>query len=90
MMQYNSLSTIVKPVHYSYFPRMAIRWRIQEMLDAKGWTAYRLAKEAGLTPSAVYKLLKKGDLRHVDADTLEALAAAFRCPPWELLTYRKH
>lgn len=66
---------------------MPIRWRLQELLDQREWTAYRLAKEAGLTPSAVYKLLKKGDVRHVDVATLEALAKAFGVRPWRLLEY---
>lgn len=66
---------------------MSIRWRIAELLKARDWTAYRLAQEAGLTPSAVYKLLKKGDIRHIDVATLEKLARALEVPPLELLQH---
>lgn len=67
------------------FVRMAVQWRIDEILEEKKWTAYRLAKEAGLEPSTVYKLLKKGDLRHIDVDTWERLATALDLDLSELL-----
>lgn len=64
---------------------MALQWRIDELLAERNWTAYALAKKAGLTPSAVYKLLKKGNLRHIDVDTWERLAIAFDVDLTELL-----
>lgn len=53
----------------------------------RGWTAYRLAKEAGLTPSTVYKILKHGDISEINVRTLEALARALGVSdkPWSLL-----
>lgn len=64
---------------------MALQWRIDELLAEKNMSAYRLAKLAGLEPSTVYKLLKKGDIRHIDVDTWERLAAAFDVDLAELL-----
>jgi transcriptional regulator with XRE-family HTH domain len=68
---------------------MAIRWRITELREKKGWTSYRLAKVAGLEPSTVYKLEKKGDLTEIDTVTLEKLAAALghTADPFELLQH---
>lgn len=66
---------------------MPIQWRIAELLRQRKWTGYRLAKKAGLTPSAVYKLMKKGELTEIDVATLEKLAAAFDLPPFKLLEH---
>lgn len=67
---------------------MTIRWRLADELEERGITAYRLAMDAGVTPSAVYKILKKGDaLRHVDVATLEALATALGVTPLSLLEH---
>lgn len=66
---------------------MAIRWHLAAVLKSKGWTAYKLAQEAGLTPSAVYKLTAKTEAERVEAPTLEALCRALGCQPGDLLTY---
>lgn len=66
---------------------MSIRWDLKKHLRRRKWTGYRLAKEAGLTPSTVYKILKKGDLTEIDVATLEKLAAALNQPPFMLLAY---
>jgi DNA-binding Xre family transcriptional regulator len=64
---------------------MAIRWKLDAAMARKGWTAYRLAKETGLTASAIYKLQKKGDIRYIDVATLEKLASALGVKPFALL-----
>lgn len=69
------------------FNRMAIRWALEDLMMERGWTAYRLAKEAGLTPSAVYKLMAKDSVQSVETRTLEALARTLDVHPLDLLRY---
>ena len=38
---------------------MDIRAKIKRLMDARGWTEYRLAKEAGLSQSTVSHLFKR-------------------------------
>jgi putative transcriptional regulator len=58
------------------------------VLRARGWTAYRLAKESGLTVPAVYRLARqKVQLGRVEGDTLNRFCAALGCQPGELLEY---
>jgi DNA-binding Xre family transcriptional regulator len=66
-----------------------IRWRVPELLEARGWTAYRLAQEAGLTMTAAYRLAKPGAIQRIDTATLEALCDVFRCGPGDLLVRTK-
>lgn len=66
---------------------MPIRWHLAALLKAKGWSAYRLAHETGLTESAAYKLARKTDAERVEAPTLELLCKALGCQPGDLLTY---
>lgn len=62
-----------------------IRWRIPDLLKERGWTAYRLAQETGLTVPAAYRLARGGPVKRIDADTLERLCEAFQCQPGDLL-----
>ncbi|MGN6206025.1 helix-turn-helix domain-containing protein [Humibacter sp.] len=67
---------------------MAIRWRINELLEKKGWSGYELAHRADMTPSAIYKLQKKGNVKEIDTVTLQRLARAFNVKnPFRLLEY---
>ena len=62
-----------------------IRWRLQELLAARGWTGYKLAGETGLTVPATYRLLRGGPVGRIDAKTLEAMCTAFDVEPGDLL-----
>lgn len=53
---------------------MAIKGNIQKLIDAKGWTIYRLSKESGVSLTVLYSLEKK-ELGPT-ADTLVKLADA--------------
>lgn len=66
---------------------MPIRWTLQDRLDAKGWSAYRLAKEAKLEPSTIYKLKGATAVKHIDGRTLAKLCKALECEPGDLLEY---
>ena len=53
--------------------------RLTALREARGWTKYRLAKESGLTESALGKL-EEGD-RVPTWETVQALARALGCTP---------
>lgn len=44
-------------------------------MEARGWTAYRLASEAGLTESTIQKLFRRNGIPTLP--TLEAVCSAF-------------
>lgn len=48
---------------------------IQELMDSKGWTKYRLAKEASLGQSTVHEIMS-GKKKSPNAKTLQKLANA--------------
>ena len=70
-----------------------VRFRLAELLEERGWTAYRLARaitEAGgdLTTRAAYRLARPGTaVRRVDLDVLDVLCRVLRTTPGELLEY---
>ena len=64
-----------------------IRWRIPELLRLRGWSAYRLAQETGLTMPAASRLAKGEPVQRIDAATLDKLCAAFQVQPGELLEW---
>jgi putative transcriptional regulator len=65
-----------------------IRWKIDKILEKKGWTPHRLATVVGLTPPVAYRLVKPGaKAQRVDASTLSSLCKAFDCQPGALLEY---
>ena len=65
-----------------------VRWKIAELLKRRGWTAYRLAQETGLTVPAVYRLAKQhAQMGRVEGTTLDMLCEAFECQPGDLLEH---
>lgn len=56
--------------------------RVRAAREKKGWTRYKLANLAGITPFNVDKLEKGGDLR---VSTLLALALVLEVQPGELV-----
>ncbi|KGP80111.1 helix-turn-helix transcriptional regulator [Paenibacillus sp. FSL H8-0317] len=53
---------------------LAIEVNMQRLIDEKGWTIYRLAKESGVTVSALYNMGSKKQGPH--AETLVKLSKA--------------
>lgn len=49
--------------------------KIEKMASDKGWTLYRLAKEAGLTPTLFY-VLKKNNSKKLTFETVVKIADA--------------
>ncbi len=55
---------------------MDIRQKIEQLRKEKGWTVYRLAQKAGVTPSTIYSWYNKND--HMPSrDSIEGICAAF-------------
>ncbi len=63
-----------------------IRFHLAAILDRKGWTPYRLARETGLTVPTAYRLADP-DLvfGRFTADTLDRLCCALGVQPGDLL-----
>lgn len=49
--------------------------RLRRLLDERGWTAYRLAKESGLSESTLANIFKRNTVPSIS--TLEAVCRAF-------------
>jgi DNA-binding Xre family transcriptional regulator len=65
-----------------------IRLRLAEVLAQRGWTAYRLAQETGLTVPAAYRLAKRDRrLARIEAATLDRLCLALDVQPGQLLEW---
>jgi DNA-binding Xre family transcriptional regulator len=64
-----------------------IRWHLPEILEDRGWTAYRLAQETGLTVPAAYRLAKGERVQRLDIQTLDSLCRALKVTPGDLLSY---
>lgn len=50
---------------------MDVKRRLQDLIDERGWTIYRLAKEAGISCSTIRNAFKRGTEPSIS--TLEAL-----------------
>lgn len=59
---------------------MDMRYRLPELMKARGWTAYRVAKQTGnrISISTVHRIhAKKGKVGAFDPNVVEALMDAF-------------
>lgn len=54
---------------------MDVKAKLRDMLSAKGWTSYRLAKESGLSQSTIINIYKRSSVPSID--TLEAICKGF-------------
>jgi putative transcriptional regulator len=65
-----------------------IRFRLAGVLKERGWTAYRLAKETGLTAPTAYRLADPTqEFGRFTGDTLDRLCAALQVQPGDLLEW---
>jgi len=64
-----------------------VHLRIDELLAARGRTAYWLAVEAGITHSTVYKL-RHGKMKTLRLDLIESLCRTLECSPNDLIEIR--
>ena len=65
-----------------------IRLRVADVLEQRGWTAYRLAREAKISMPVAYRLAKRyGNFRRLDLVTLDVLCQTLSVQPGDLLEY---
>lgn len=55
---------------------MDIHKRLEELLNSRNWTRYRLSKETGLSEATIANIYKRGSIPSID--TLEAICKGFR------------
>jgi putative transcriptional regulator len=63
-----------------------IRVRLDEVLKARGWTLYHLAKETGI-PYNTLSRWRHDKLASYDKDVLNRLCEVLACQPGEILTW---
>lgn len=73
-----------------YRRRGMLRLRLRQLLEARGLSAYGLAKFTGLSLNTIYRLTRPSGRFHlIRADTIERLCGALRVTPRELFDYRR-
>lgn len=85
MSEYCHISEYCQLSEFAHIARM--RLRIPELLEARGWNAYRLAKESDgrISQSTAHRLVAdRGNLRLFSADVLETLCDILEVEPGEL------
>jgi DNA-binding Xre family transcriptional regulator len=68
-----------------------IRYKIGKYAKSKGYTARRLAKEAGIghNTAALIMRAKTSKEYSVGADVLDKVCAVLKCQPGDILKYQK-
>jgi DNA-binding Xre family transcriptional regulator len=73
-----------------YRRRGLLRLRLRQLLQARGLSAYALARFTSLSLNTLYRLTRpSGRFQVIRADTIERLCAALRITPGELFDYKK-
>jgi DNA-binding Xre family transcriptional regulator len=73
-----------------YRRRGLLRLRLRQLLEARGLSAYGLAKFTGLSLNTIYRLTRpSGRFSLIRADTIERLCGALRVTPSELFEYKR-
>ncbi|TMD89189.1 MAG: helix-turn-helix transcriptional regulator [Chloroflexi bacterium] len=62
---------------------MAVKWRVDELAERKGWNARRLAEKAGVDVKTARNILT-GQATRVDLETIGRLADALGVEPGQL------
>ena len=63
-----------------------IRFRLNDVLEDRDWSAYRLAQESGLHEAVISKL-RNNKARRIDLETLSTLCEALECTAGDLIEY---
>lgn len=65
-----------------------IRFRLAEVLQAKGWTPYRLSQVTGLSAPTAYRLADpQKEFGRFTVDTLDRLCTALEVQPGDLMEW---
>jgi putative transcriptional regulator len=65
-----------------------INIRLNEMLDGRDISLYRLAKDTGIAYEALRKI-RDGDVTRIYLDTLEKICVYLECEPGDLIELKK-
>jgi putative transcriptional regulator len=65
-----------------------INIRLNEMLDKRDVTLYRLSKDTGIAYEALRKI-RDGEVTRIYLDTLEKICVYLKCEPGDLLEIKK-
>jgi len=68
-----------------YSSRMII-FRLDRLLEKRGWSAYRLAQESGIHPSVLSKYVNN-QVREISLETLDAMCRTLGCRTGDLIEY---
>jgi putative transcriptional regulator len=63
-----------------------IIFRLDKLLEKRGWSAYRLAQESGIHPSVLSKYVNN-QVREISLETLNSLCKALSCRAGDLIEY---
>lgn len=67
-----------------------ITWSLAELLDDRGWSAYKLAQKAGITIPVAYKLAAKGyEPSRIDMETLDKVCNALNVAPSKFISWKR-
>lgn len=64
-----------------------IRWKLKELIDARGVSLYRVSKDSGVSYGVVHRLYHNPEAERVDGHTLARLCRYFGLEPGGLLEY---
>jgi putative transcriptional regulator len=63
-----------------------IRFRLNKLLEKRGWSAYRLAKESGMHPNVLSKYVNN-QVKAISLETLDLICRTLACRPGDLIEY---
>jgi putative transcriptional regulator len=61
-----------------------IKLKLDDLLENKGWTIYRLSRESGIRWGTLAKI-SNGQARRVDLNVINAICEALDCEPGDIL-----
>ena len=67
---------------------MAIVTKLEEIMNQRGYTLVRLAKEVGIS-SVNLSNIKTGKIEAMRFSTLDAICRALKCQPGDILEYKE-
>ena len=70
--------------------RLGIENRVRQVIESRGHSLYRVAKDTGLTYQTVHNLANpEKELKHINMETLEKLCSYLNVEVGELFVFRR-
>lgn len=63
-----------------------IIFRLDKLLEDRGWSDYKFAQESGLHPNVIGKY-RRNLVRRPDLNVIDRMCATLECPAGELMEY---